>query len=404
VSGAEDPFAGTEPPGGTDYGEFSFRVKPHVLRVLAAAAGAAVPASGPPSMTCYRLRVSEGHLSLAATDLERTVIARTEAVYCQGTEANAYAEAFVPAKKLQAILKEAPEADLTVEVKKDKASVTAGTGSWVLSLPPSDEYPSLTALEQLSFGAYPREKFLAALRAVRHAVCRDAGRPPLTQVAVSQPLEDVAPEEDSWCVTASDGTRFARARLETFPEAMSIPALVLDDLMRLLAAGKSDDIGIAATEEFLAFRVGPVLLAVARRSTPFPDMDRLLLAPAQDNDQKLHVDRDELAAAVRRVRINADGDTSAIVLAVSENELTVVSRDKGHNSASEPVHVSGWQGGDRVLCVNHVFLAEMLAAHPERECVFRLGKDLGKRRSVLLLSGSGITQVLTQMAPALVGY
>ena len=29
-----DPFAGSEPPGGVNYGEFSFRVRPHVLASL----------------------------------------------------------------------------------------------------------------------------------------------------------------------------------------------------------------------------------------------------------------------------------------------------------------------------------------------------------------------------------
>lgn len=388
---------------GADYGEFSFRVKPYVLKALATAAGAAVPGSAPlgkPVMGCYRVRVSRGGLQLAATDMERTVLAFTEAVWVgDSVEELAYAEAFVPAKKLQAVLKEAPEESITFEVKKNRVTVSADPGSWVFALPDSSEYPQLLEPSELAFSLYPQEKFLEGLKAVRHAVCRDAGRPMLTQV-------EIGPADfDGRRITASDGTRFARADLDEFPVPMCIPSSVLDDLTRLVSGCLSDEVGVAVTEDSLVFRADQTVLVVARRATPFPDMDKQLLGPAGDNDQVLAVDRDELAAAVRRVRVNADADTAAIALVAEGSAVTVVSRDQAGNSASVPVPLAAdWAGKERVLCVNHVFLAEMLAAHPDKACRFRLGKDLGKRRSVILLEGTGTVQVLTQMASAQVGY
>jgi DNA polymerase III sliding clamp (beta) subunit (PCNA family) len=396
-----------EPAAGEDYGEFTFRVKPYVLKALAAAAGAAVPGSvplGKPVLGCYRVRVSHAGLQLAATDMERTVLASTEAVWAgDSVDELSYAQAFIPAKKLQAVLKEAPEESITFEVKKNRAVVSAGSTSWVFALPDSSEYPELLDPSGLDFCLYPREKFLAGLRAVRHAVCRDAGRPMLTQVEIGSP--EGSDGFDGRRITASDGTRFARAELDEFPVPMCIPSPVLDDLTRLLAGSLSDEVHVAATEDALVFRADSTVLAVARRSTPFPDMDKQLLGPAGDNDQVLAVDRDELASAVRRVRVHADADTAAIVLVAEGSTVTVVSRDQAGNSASVPVPLAaGWHGKERVLCVNHVFLAEMLAAHPDMACEFRLGKDLGKRRSVVLLEGTGTVQVLTQMASAQVGY
>jgi DNA polymerase III sliding clamp (beta) subunit (PCNA family) len=374
-------------------------VKRWVLAGLAEAVAQALPSSvAMPALGCFRVKVGEGFLELAATDMERTILAASSAVAVdEGTSG----EAFVPARRLMAILKESPDTDVTIAVKKNQAQVTAGTGSWTLILPDSSGYPELVSPAKLEFKDYGRERLLAGLRAVRHVVCRDAGRPPLTQVEVKDADDDTAHS----VITASDGTRFARALVERYPLAAScIPASALDDLTRILAAGQSEDAGIAQSDDVLAFRAGPVVLAVARRSTPFPDVDRLLLKPARENADALTVDRDELAAAVRRVRINADGETSAIVLDVAEGSVTVVARDKLGNSATEAV-VAGWAGAKpRSLCVNHVFLTEMLAAHAGKSCEFRLGKDLGKRRSMVLLEGDGIVQVIAQMAPALVGY
>lgn len=395
-------LAGTEAPGGVNYGDFSFRVKRWVLAGLADAAAAALPANAAiPALGCFRVRAGEGFLELAATDMERTILAVSAAVDAKDMIDGTYHEVLIPARKLQAILKEAPDVEVTVTVKKNQAQLTAGALQ-TLALPDSSGYPDLITIGDKLFTAFDREKFLAALRSVRHVVSRDAGRPPLTQAEIRMDPDD----DTRTVITASDGSRFARARIDGMPppvDPLCIPSSALDDLGRLLAAGQADTAGVALTENALVFQTGSVVLAIARRSTPFPDMDRLLLQPALENDETVSVDKEELAAAVRRVRINADGETSAIALEVGEGSVNVVSRDKAGNSAVEGVIAISTQDG-RLLCVNHVYLAEMLAVHPGNTVQFRLGKDLGKRRSQLLLQGDGITQILSQMIPSLVGY
>jgi DNA polymerase III sliding clamp (beta) subunit (PCNA family) len=399
---SEDPFAGTEPPGGVNYGEFTFQAKRWVLGGLADVTAAALPANSDavPCLGCYRVRAGEGFLELAATDMQRTIMASTGSVIAADRADGACHEALIPARKLQAILRELPDVDVRVAVSRNRALVTAGSGSWTLALPDGASYPELVNPGQLAFASYSRERLLAGLRAVRHVVSKDAGRPHLTQVDIRDDPDDGGHS----VATASDGSRFARARLDHYPlPGVCIPSSALDDLARILAAGEPEDVGLSDTEEALLFRVGPVVLAVARRSTPFPDVDRLLLQPALENEDVLSVDRDELAAAVRRVRINADGETSAIVLEVAAGLVTAVARDKGGNSATESVPAT-WAGKERKLCVNHASLTEMLAAHPGKSCDLRLGKDAGKRRSMILLQGDGITQVIAQMSPSLVGY
>lgn len=390
---SEEPFAGVS------YGEFDFQVKRWVLQGLADLSAAALPASAAiPALGCYRVRAGEGFLELAATDMERTILAVTGSVVATSSSDGTYHEALIPARKLQAIIRELPEVDVTVSVKKNQAQVKAGTGSWTLALPDGSDYPELLSPATLDFKNYEREALLAGLKSVRHVVSRDAGRPALTQLQIKDG------ELKESVTTASDGSRFARARIKRYPiTGTCVPSSALDDLVRILAGGQSDSVMVAETDEATVFKVGPVVLAVARRSTPFPDVDRLLLQPAMENQDVLSVDKDELSAAVRRVRINADGETSAIVLEVADGSVTVVARDKAGNSATETI-VAGWAGKDRVLCVNHVSLAEMLAAHPGKTCEFRLGKDVGKRRSMVLLQGDGLVQLIAQMVPALVGY
>lgn len=396
---SESPFAGIEPPGGVDYGSFQFTTKTFALNSLAAWALTAVPSgSGPAVMSCFRVTVAPGSLTLAATDLERVVTASTAAVDTTDTS-----HVYIPARKLAAILREAPEGTVAVAVKKNQATITAASGTrWVLALPPGDGYPELASLENAKLEPYARLKLLDGLKAVRHAVCKDASRVQLTQVHIGTPEQGA-----ERAVTASDGTRFARAPLGGFPLDCCIPGGVLDDLLRLLEGCPSTDIGVGEVGDekngTLVFQAGPVTLAAGKRPYPYPDMDKLLLKPALDNKDVLKVDRAELLAAIRRIRINADAETSAIALEVSKGSVNVVSRDQGKNSAEEAVGAE-WDGPDRLLVVNHQFLAEALAAHDSSSCAFRLGKDLGRRRSMVLLAGDASIQIVTQMSPHLVGY
>ena len=398
----EDPFAGTEPLGGVDYGKFEFRVKRWVLLHLVDYVLPVVPsAAALPVLGCFRVRVTESYLQLAATDMERTILASSQAVDCKEAAENGYLQTYIPARKLQAILREAPDGEITVSVLKNEAVVTSEHGSWTLRLPDGSTYPELFAEDAGDwFRKYSRSDFLEGLKAVRHCVCKDAGRPSLTQVSIV----DAPMGEGETVVTASDGIRLARAVLPGFPLALCIPASALSDLMKLLAASTADEIGVGETGAAVVFQVGPVVLAVSRRMASWPDMDRLLLNPAMDNNKDiLAVDRDSLAGAVRRVCINADTETSAILLRLSGDEITVVSRDKAGNAAEDRLAAS-WGGTSRTLCVNHQFLTEMLAAYAGESCEFKLGKDAGKRRSMVLLSSDTGTQVIAQMPPALVGY
>lgn len=389
----ENPFAGVA--GQVDYGKFSFKVSRHILVSLCESAVMAVPPKDGqrPDLTCFQLKLAPGGLRVAATDSERTVVTATEAVSYDGTGDQAY----IPAKRLLAILKESPEGDVSVTVAGNTATVTTASGySAELRMPPAAAYPQIPSPSSLSFSAYPREKLLAALKAVRHAVCRDGSLANMTQVSIG------ADSAGQVSVTATDANRMARAVLPDFPQAFCIPYFALDDVVRLLSGSPAGEIGVGQTDKLAAFQAGHVVLAYVKRNIPFPDVDTQLLKKAAGNDQVIGVDKEALTAAVRRVRINASADNSAIALQLVKGELVVFGRD-GDNSAAETVKVS-WDGADRLVTTSHVWLSDALSAHPGQSCELKLGKDAGKRRSVIYLAGSGVIQVLSQLPPALVGY
>lgn len=347
---------------------------------------------------CIRVTVAPSGLQFVATDMERSVFATSPSV---STESSGLV--YLPAQRLKAILAETAEGDITVRAKADYAEVVApGGATWSLKLPVSTEYAKLPDVEAVQFAPVSREKLLGALKTVRYAAGRDSSQPAFAQVHIAGSAEDMY-------ATASFGGRYSRAPVPGFPFETSIPTAALDDLIKLLSVSTIDDVQVGELDDpvlgvTLVFRAGPVTLAVLELTQKFPDQDRLVLAPVQSNKDQLGVDRTELQTAVRRVRINADATTSAVGFVLADGSLTLEARDEMQNRASETLQVA-WTGGDRLLVVNAQFLLDMLSVHPDKSCVFRVGKDEGKRRAALLLEDpkSGVTGVIPQMQPSLVG-
>jgi DNA polymerase III sliding clamp (beta) subunit (PCNA family) len=371
------------------------------LTVLADCAMTAVPSgqTALPVNGCFQVDVSPERLRVAGAGKHLSVFAESPAV-STSSEGTAY----IPAKKLKAILSEAPEGDVTVSVKGSTAVVTAGAASWSLRLPPPDNYTGLPDLTGAEFRKAGREDLLAALTAVRHAVGRDMGRPAFAQVRIAE-------SGGVMYACAADANQFARARAAGFPLPVTIPGPGLDDLVKQLARSPEKEVEVADLGPRVVFRAGPVTLALAKIPAAFPDTDATFLRQVQGNDQVLGVDKAELGQALRRVQITADAVSSAVALDIDGEALalTVRSQDKNENSAHEVVALDPGRTvftGRQTLVVNAEFLTAMLAAHRAAACEFKIGKERGKVRPMLLLedTGAGITSICTQMVPGHYGY
>lgn len=397
------PFDGQVPAVDAKYEAFSFTGKRHLLERVAQLAGAVVPkADFSPVLKNFLVTTSAEGLILAATDLELAIIATTPAITCTLPSGKSSIRAVLPAKRLLAILSEAPDTDVTVRVVGDTATVTAGSAEWVLKLSSDGkDFPDthVTVPEGAYFHPVPRKPLADALRTVRYAVGTSQE---LAQIAIAPNTKG------EMCVTASDRNRFARVLLPGFPVALRVPAVsgTVSEVIRVLDSTEADHVSVADVGQRIVFRTPMVTLMVTKMGKEFPDVEKLILAPVMANQDELILDAAELRAALRRVKIAADDKTSAIAIELANGEATLVARDKARNRATETVKAT-WAGGERQLVVNHEYLAEMLAANRAPSCTFRLGKDQGKRRSMVLLEDkdAGVTGIISQMTDTrLLGY
>jgi len=320
-------------------------------------------------------------LRVIATDMERSLIATTKIVTVEqaGT-------AVFPAKRLLDIVRTAGDGDVHISVTNYTATIRIGPTQWQLKLQTGEDYPALPQISETIFSTVNRLDFAGALAAVRYAVSRDANRANLMMIDVR-----------AGKMTACDGSRFQQARTSAFPFDLRIPIGAVDDLIRLLKAVDTDTIDVGESTNHLIFKLGSDVFMVNKLVAQFPDMEAILLRPALENRHALAVNRADLLEAVKRVRINADHNTSAIALTLTPGHITVSARDTHGNEATETIDAD-WHRPERTIVVNHGFLTDLINGRTADTLHFKLGDDTATRRSpVLLTQDDGSTGVIQQM-------
>lgn len=360
----------------------------HLMQLIERAATVVPGKNIYPLLSNFQVVVGDGMLRVAATDMELSVLSELSLVTCRGS-----GTVLLPARRFIQILREADEGDVDVRVSKGTAYISAGHAHWELVMQPADDYPRLPAAAEIEFTAVNRLKFRNAVGLVKGAASRDGTNPRLMAVNIS-----------GGKVIAASHVRLHKASLNGFPLDVQVPVGAVDDLIRLLDGTQLEEIGIGEEKYVLAFRIGSDIFMAGKLGSEYPDMERRLLRqPVMENSQALVVDKNDLTAAIRRVRITADPTTAAIGLRLTPGKLTVISQDKNRNAASEEVGAQ-WQHKERLVVVNHEHLQDLLGLATGPQVTFMLGTDAGKQRSPVLLKDdkAGTAGVIGQLPSVLV--
>ena len=235
---------------------------------------------------------------------------------------------------------------MTIESDADKVEISAARSRFSLRTFPVEEFPSLPA-PPTPATFLPASSLAGALRQVVRAASSDDARPLLTGVLI-------APEDKGVRLVATDSYRLAMRDIEG-SEAFSdqsqilVPARALAELQSLsaLAGGGKDDVpegeesgdgtptvGLAIGEHDVTFIAGDVQVSTRLLDGSYPDYRQLIPA---DYPNRLHVGKDSLLDALRRVRLLVRDNTTPVRLSMRSGgvDLTVVSQEVG--DASETV-------------------------------------------------------------------
>ena len=349
-----------------------FRCERDSLVEVLSTAGRAVSSRTSASMALGGVRIESvgNHLSVIGTDLDLTVHVATEAIGI--TDGVCVA----PAKLLADIVRSLEPGAVTVESEGDKVEIGAARSRFSLRTFPVDDFPSLPdPPPPATF--LPAAGLASALRQVVRAASNDDARPLLTGVLI-------APEGSGVRLVATDSYRLALRDIEgsdAFADTSQIlvPARALAELQRLSALGSGaketastagteggdgsggaevPTIGLSIGDHDVTFTVGEVKVSTRLLAGSYPDYRQLI---PTEYPNRLHVGKDSLLDALRRVRLLVRDNTTPVRLSMRQGgvDLTVVSQEVG--DASETVDAD-FDGEELTIAFNPTYLIDGVEA------------------------------------------
>jgi DNA polymerase III subunit beta len=337
-----------------------FRSERDVLVEALSTAGRAAGSRGVSSAVLSGLLLEcEGNsLTVTGTDLDLTVQVRCEVIGIDD------GSCVIPARLASDIVRSLEPGAVTVEAGEDKAEIFAARSRFALRSFPVVEFPTITIADDKGI-ELPRAALSEALRQVVRAASGDDARPLLTGVLVTSDhgvVRLVATDSYRLALRDLEGTAALDAVADTL-----VPARALAELQRQSSssAPEGDTVDVVISSQGIVFRSGSVQISTRLLDGTYPDYRQLI--PDQ-YPNKLHVGKESLLAALRRVRLLVRDNTTPVRLSMRAGgvDMTVVSQEVG--DASETVD-GDFTGEDLVIAFNPTYLLDGVDAVLDDEVV-----------------------------------
>lgn len=304
-----------------------------------------------PVLSGLRLSLSGNQLRLTGSDLDLTI---TTEILVNGEVDGV---SVLPAKFAVDIVRSLEGGAIEVETDGEDARISGGRSNFRLHTIPADEFPNL--IDPAGEKVVLQSADLAeGLKQVVRAASTDESRPILTGVllaAEGHGLRMVSTDSYRLAVRDLPGTTALREG-----QTVLVPSRALNELARALH--DDTDVTLVLGERDASFQVGDLHLTTRLIEGEFPNY-RGLIPTAQPN--RLHVDRQALLDAVRRVRLMArENSPVRLTMTTGLLELRAVTLDVGE--ASEQIDAT-YDGDELTVAFNPEYLLTGLEVTPGDE-------------------------------------
>jgi DNA polymerase III subunit beta len=289
-----------------------------------------------PILSNVKLEADGGSLGLTATDLDLSVVERTEAEVSQPGATTA------PAHTLYDVVRKLPEgARVAIERSAQGGELTLRSGRATFDLPclPADEFPAMGDEGLEHRFTMPADDLKKLIDRTRFAISTEETRYYLNGIFLH------ALEDGAACLrgVATDGHRLARVETALPDGAAGMPPVIvprktIGELRKLLDDLPGDaPIEIRLSSARIRFQVGPAVLRSRLIDGTFPDYERVI---PTGNDKLMVAPAKELSDAIDRVATISTDRSRAIKLALADGRLTLSAISPEAGRAVEELDVS----------------------------------------------------------------
>ena len=295
------------------------------------------------------MSASDGAIQLQATDLEVSV--RRSCPALVEKEGNVV----VPGKLLTEIVRNLPEAAVTIETEGETAHIRCQQTSFTVKTLNAADFPKFPEVVVDKTVSLPASVMAAVVRRVSRSVSRDETRATLTGVLV-------VVEGPSLRMVSTDSYRLAMSEIVLEQEIgesieVVVPGRALDEVTRLASDGQ--DIKVGLSENQIIFEFGETAFVTRRIEGTFPNYRQII---PKDTGTSVEISGEDLSAAVKRVSLMAlHNSPIKIAVNAADQTLTLSAATQDVGDASEDLMVKV-DGEDVGIAFNHSFFMDGLSS------------------------------------------
>lgn len=311
-----------------------------------------------PILSNMLIEAQKGQVKLVATDLDMAIAHTTQADTAQEGATT------VPAKRFTDIIKELPENNITISMKKvNTITIDCLNTHFKVNCLPKEDFPKLPSYKNQESVAIKQEALKHMLNMTSFAISHDETRYILNGVLLEIGLQKIS-------LIATDGRRlaFIQKKHETKPQKERKVIVPLKTINELNKALKDGELKICFGENQITFDLTDTTIISRLIEGEYPRYEQVI---PKEKKEKLIVDKETLLAATKRAGLLTSQDSQAIKLDVFKNRLVVSKNTPDIGEVREELKTK-YEGGDLTIGFNPTYLIDALKNIDTQEIKFEL--------------------------------
>ncbi len=324
-----------------------------------------------PILEDFLFTIEGNQLTIAATDLETSVITTME------VNADGDGNVAVPAKILIDTLKALPQQPITFNINEDNfgIEITSAYGKYKLAGENGSDYPDIPAPGEGDEVSLTALSLLEGINKTLFATSTDELRPAMTGVFFQLDFSKLV-------MVATDAHKLVKYSLSELNGEVTSSFIVPKKALNLLKGAlpnTDENVTLSFDKANAFFQYGDTNMACRLIDARYPDYNAVIPV---DNPNVLLINRSDFQNSLKRIVIYANKTTNQVILNIADGSLTVSAQDLDFsNEATEQLSCS-YDGSPLQIGFNAKFLVEMLGVIEGEEV--RLEMSTATRAGILL--------------------
>ena len=335
----------------------------NLTKALSAASQVATSRAGLPILGNILFRTEGTRLLIAATNLEiATVVYIGAKVVKQGSLT-------VPARIVSEFVASLPKGTISISVKKNRMSISAGTFNSVINGIDAEEFPELPSI--------------SAKNAVKYSINTNDFKQAVTQTIITSSSDTTRPVltgvywhsvDGSLYLAATDGYRLAEKKLLKTTSQISaiIPSSSLQEVLRAIHES-TEEIEVLIDNSQVLFRVGDTEITSRLIDGNYPDYRQLIPSSSETG---ITLETSEFMRLVKIAGLFARESGGSITVQAEEQnqQLTIqsIASEYGENTSSAKAVITN----DGQITLNSRYIIDALSVIDEPSITFRFSGRL----------------------------